>query len=156
MKKALLAALAAAALWAAAPNPVAWKLEGAPAKPVKRGARFSIKLSGTIEAGWHLYSTKRLTDGPIATRIWIPEGQILRTAGPVQSPSPRTTQDPNFGMEVEYYEGSAVFTLPVQVSGEAPAGAGKAQVSASYQTCNDKVCLPPKTIIAEAPIQVTN
>jgi hypothetical protein len=156
MKKALLGALVAVALWAAAPNPVAWKLEGVPAKPVKRGARFVIKLSTTIEAGWHLYSTKRLTDGPIPTRIWIPDGQILSAAGPVQSPAPQTTQDPTFGMEVEYYEGNAVFTLPVQVSGAAPAGAGKAQVSASYQTCNDKICLPPKTITVEAPVQVAN
>jgi thiol:disulfide interchange protein DsbD len=156
MKKSLVGVLLAIISWAAAPNPVLWKLEGVPVKPVKRGARFAIKLSGAIEAGWHLYSTKRLTDGPIPTRIWIPEGQLLRTAGPVQSPAPQTTQDPNFGMEVEYYQCNAVFTLPVQVSGTAPAGAGKAQVSVSYQACNDKICLPPKTLTAETPLQVAN
>ncbi len=156
MKKALAGALAAIALWAAAPNPVAWKLEGAPAKPVRRGARFTVKLCGSIEPGWHLYSTKRVPDGPIPTRIWIPEGQLLRMAGPLRSPAAQTAQDPNFGMEVEYYEGSAVFTLPVQVNEKAPAGAGKAQVSASYQACNDKICLPPKTVTAEAPIEIAD
>ena len=144
IRKLVAAVFAAMALWAAAPNPVAWKLDGVPVKPVKRGARFSVRLSGSIEPGWHLYSTKRLTDGPIPTRIWIPEGQLLRLAGQVQSPAAQTSQDPNFGMEVEYYEGRAVFTLPVQVSDKAASGPGTAQVSASYQACNDKICLRPK------------
>ena len=63
-------------------------------------------------------------------------------------------QDASFGMEVELYEGEAVFTLPVKVAAGAAPGAQKLVVSASYQSCNNKVCLPPKTVKVEVPVTI--
>ena len=155
MKKLILAAMAAALSFGAAPpNPVSWKPQNAPAKPVKPGARFALKLAARIEEGWHLYSMKRLEEGPIATRIWIAEGQPFELAGAVAAPPPETIQDPNFNMEVEYYEGEAVFTLPVRISPNAAAGPRKLEVSASYQSCNDKLCLPPRTVKIDVAIEI--
>ena len=72
MKKLLCAALAAISLAVALPNPVAWNLAGAPAKPVKPGARFTVKLTAHIQEGWHVYSMKPIEDGPVPTRVWTP------------------------------------------------------------------------------------
>jgi hypothetical protein len=154
MKKAMLMALAALALGAAPPDPVGWKLTG-PAKPVKAGARFTVRVSAKIQEGWHLYSLKPVADGPIATQIWLPEGQAFQLAGAVQAPEPERLQDPSFGVEVELYEGEAVFTLPVRLGAAAPAGTQNLMVNASYQTCNNKLCLPPKTVKMEAAVTVT-
>jgi thiol:disulfide interchange protein DsbD len=144
----------AVALSAAAPNPVAWKIEGAPAKPLRPGARFTLTLVAHIEEGWHLYSMKSLPEGPIATKVWIGEGQPFQLAGQIKAPPPQTVQDPNFNMEVEFYEGQVSFSLPVRVAPAAPAGAGKIEINTSYQACNDKLCLPPRTVRVEAPVEI--
>jgi DsbC/DsbD-like thiol-disulfide interchange protein len=153
MKKLFFTAVMAARLAAAPADPVAWKLQ-APSAPVKAGARFSVKLLAAVQEGWHLYSLKPMAEGPVPTRIWIAEGQPFSLAGTVQSPDPQVMQDPSFGMEVEFYEGEALFTLPLRVSPGAAPGAQKLVVSAAYQSCNDKLCLPPKTVKVEMPIAV--
>jgi thiol:disulfide interchange protein DsbD len=154
MKKLFFAAAMAACLAAAPADPVAWKLQNPPAAPVKAGARFNVKLLAEVQDGWHLYSLKPMVEGPIPTRIWIAEGQPFSLAGAVQAPDPQVMQDASFGMEVELYEGEAVFTLPVRVASGAAPGAQKLVVSASYQSCNNKLCLPPKTVKVEVPITI--
>jgi hypothetical protein len=153
MRNLLLAVTMAAALGAAPADPVVWKLQP-PGKPVKAGSRFQIKLVAAIEPGWHLYSLKPVAEGPIPTRIWIADGQTFQLTGAVVAPEPVTVQDPALGMEVEMYEGETGFTLPVQADAGA-AGAQKLVVTASYQSCNNKLCLPPKTVKVELPVTVT-
>ena len=153
MKRVMLAFVLAASLGAAA-DPVAWKVAAAPAAAVKAGARFTVKVTAEVQEGWHLYSLKPMAEGPIATRIWIAEGQPVTLAGAIAAPAPQVQQDPSFGMEVELYEGEAVFSLPVRVGAGASAGAQKLVVSAAYQTCNNKLCLPPKTVKVEVPVTV--
>jgi thiol:disulfide interchange protein DsbD len=153
MKIIVFAAAMAVSLAAAVADPVAWKLETPPAA-VKPGARFHLKLVATVNDGWHMYSLKPMAEGPIPARIWIPEGQPFTLAGAVQAPDPQIVRDPSFGMEVEIYEGEAVFTLPVKVAAGAAPGARTLVVSASYQSCNDKLCLPPKTVKVEVPISI--
>jgi hypothetical protein len=154
MRKLILTAALAARLAAAPADPVAWKLQNPIAASFKPGARFTVKLLAAVQEGWHLYSLKPMTEGPIATRIWIAEGQPFLLAGAVRAPEPRVMQDPSFGMEVELYEGEAVFTLPVRVAPGTAPGAQKLVVSASYQSCNSKLCLPPKTVKVEVPITI--
>lgn len=138
--------LLAFALAAAPPDPVAWKIEGAPAKAAKAGDRFSVKLVAHIEDGWHLYSMKEVADGPVATRIWLPEGQPVQLSGPVKGAPAEVVQDASFGVEVEQYQGQAEFTLPLRATGAAE----KLAVNVSYQSCNNRLCLPPKTVKVEA------
>jgi thiol:disulfide interchange protein DsbD len=153
MKTLLFAAVMAAYLAAAPADPVAWRLT-APAAPVKPGGKFTVKLLAAVQDGWHLYSLKPMAEGPIPTRIWIADGQPFTLSGAVQAPGPRVMQDPSFGMEVELYVGDVVFTLPVKVAAGTAPGVQKLVVSASYQSCNNKVCLPPKTVQVEAPVKV--
>ena len=154
MKKLLSVAVLAATLIAAPADPVAWKLQVVSAAPVKPGVRFNVKLLATVQNGWHLYSMKPMAEGPIATRIWIGDGQPFSLAGPVQAPDPQVVQDPTLGMEVELYEGEAQFTLPVKIAPGTAAGAHALVVSAAYQSCNDKICLPPKIVKVELPVTV--
>jgi thiol:disulfide interchange protein DsbD len=146
---------ALAALLAAAPaDPVVWKIAGAPAKPVKAGARFTVKLAAIVEPGWHIYGTRAVEGGPIATRVWIAAGQPFEAAGAVQAPPPESVHDASFDMEVDVYGGEAAFTIPAKAAVGTAAGAQTLTVSASYQSCNNKICLPPKTVKIAAPVTV--
>jgi DsbC/DsbD-like thiol-disulfide interchange protein len=146
-------ALAAFLLSAAPADPIIWRVENPPAKPVKAGSRISLKLAAKIQDGWHLYSMKPLEEGPIPTRIWLAEGQPFQLAGAIQASAPQTMQDPSFNMEVEFYEGEAAFDLPVRVAA-ASDGAQKLVISTSFQACDNKICLPPKTVKVEVPLTV--
>jgi DsbC/DsbD-like thiol-disulfide interchange protein len=148
------AALLTLSLFAAPPDPVAWTVQGAPAKAVKAGARFPVKVVAQIQKGWHIYGLTPAADGPIATRLWVAEGQPATLAGPVQGTEPQTMQDPAFNMEVQLYEGEVSFTLPLRLAAAAPPGAQKIVVNASFQSCDNKICLPPKTVKLEVPVTV--
>jgi thiol:disulfide interchange protein DsbD len=156
--RAVVAFLAAGA-WAAAvqvpKEPVKWSLKvNLPEKPLSPGDAFSVQLTATMEDGWHLYSLTQPEGGPIPTRISLPKGQSFEQAGAVESPEPKTEMDPNFNMQTEYYEGEAVFVVPVRVSKGAAAGRGELKVNASFQTCSSELCLPPKTMGLTAEISI--
>jgi thiol:disulfide interchange protein DsbD len=153
MRSLFCAAVAAGVLMAAAPDPVSWTVETAPPKAVKAGARFTVKLAAKIQDGWHMYGLKPVADGPIPTRIWIGEGPV-QLAAAIQATEPQTLMDPSFNLEVQLYEGEAVFTLPLRLAAGAPEGAQRVVVNASYQTCDNKICLPPKTVKIEVPVTV--
>ena len=154
MKRLACAVLAAVSLAAAPANPVAWKLADAPARPVKAGARFTVKLTASIQAGWHIYSMKPIEDGPIPTRIWLAEGQPFQLAGPVKGDEPQTLQDPTLHMDVELYEGAAGFSLPLKVAPGTPPGTQNLVVNVQAQSCNNSICLPPATVKVEIPVTI--
>ncbi|HUB78159.1 MAG TPA: protein-disulfide reductase DsbD N-terminal domain-containing protein [Bryobacteraceae bacterium] len=154
MKRIACAVLMAMACAAAPPNPVAWKLTGAPAKAIKSGARFTLTLTANIQPGWHIYSMKPVEDGPVPTRIWVAEGQPFQLTGPIKGDEPQTLQDPTLHMDVELYESSARFLLPLKVAPETAAGARSLVVNVQAQSCNNSLCLPPATVKVEIPVTI--
>jgi thiol:disulfide interchange protein DsbD len=116
-----------------------------PAPTQRAGQQFELRLAARIEEGWHLYSISQPPGGPIPTRITLPAGQRFSLAGAPVGPQPRQEFDPNFSMETEWYDGSAAFSLPILVAADTPPGAHRLEVHVRYQTCNDRLCLPPKT-----------
>jgi thiol:disulfide interchange protein DsbD len=155
MKLPIAATLAALSLFAAPPDPVVWKVEP-PVRAVKPGARFEVKVVAKIEKGWHIYGLRPVANGPIATRVWVADGMSVLPAGSADATEPETMVDPAFGMEVQLYQGEVSFTLPLRLSGSAAPGPLKFIVNASYQACDSKICLPPKTVKLDVPVTVAN
>ena len=137
----LLAGLPAAAQ---AQNPIHWTMARADNKPITAGAPFTVVVTATIDPGWHLYS---LTQGPppIATALTVKDGTPFAPAGSIESSPPKTAFDQNFGIDTEFYEDQASFNVPVKAKAGTKDGAYKLIVTAFYQTCNDRICLPPKS-----------
>jgi thiol:disulfide interchange protein DsbD len=121
---------------------------------VKAGSRFQVKLTAQIQDGWHIYGLRPVADGPAATRIWVADGMAVLPAGAVEGTDPQTIQDPTFNMEVQLYEGEVTFTVPLRLAATAAPGDLKFMVNASYQSCDNKICLPPKTVKLEVPVTV--
>ena len=136
-------------------DPVAWTLAvqpaGATATP---GGTITLALTATIEEGWHLYATKLEPGGPVATSITIPGDQVFSAAGEIIEPLPSSSFDGNFNKVLEYHEGKAVFAIPVKSAASASVGTHSVKVSASYQTCNDRLCLPARSISISTDVQV--
>jgi DsbC/DsbD-like thiol-disulfide interchange protein len=128
-------------------SPITWSVTGP--KEAKAGARLKIKVTAHIADGWHLYSLKKQEDGPIPTSIEVPPPQDFRLDGIIDAPAPLTQRDELFGIDVEYYLGEMDFSLPVVVGREAKAGPRKLAVTARFQACDNKICLPPRTVRLE-------
>jgi tetratricopeptide (TPR) repeat protein len=136
-------------------NPITWKLKAeTPGRPLRPGEAFTAQLTAQIAAGWHIYAPDQTPGGPRPTRITLPAEQSFKLAGAVQSPPSQKAFDENFGIETNFYKNSVTFTLPVQLAGEALPGRHQLRVTAYFQTCNDRLCLPPKTVQFVAVINV--
>lgn len=140
-------------LLALAATAVQWTLT-APLLSVKPGVKVEVVLDAAIADGWHLYSLKKLEGGPIATTITLPAGQPFFLAGPITSSPAESKYDETFQMDVETYSESATFRLPLEVAKDAPAGPATLTVNARFQACDDKQCLPPRTVKVEMPLTV--
>ena len=128
---------------AGAQTPVKWTAtQVASAVP---GGKASVKLSATIDEGWHIYSVTQGPGGPIPTKITVPAGQPIALDGTIKAAPPEVKFDENFGINVETYEKGAEFTVPVRVAKTAKAGTKHVQINTRYQVCNATTCLPPKT-----------
>ena len=129
----------------AAQNPAKWSLESSVKdKEIKSGETFEAKLSAEIESGWHLYALEQPKGGPIATTIKLPEETDFSLGGKVTSEKPITEFDPNFEIDTKFFKDSAEFIVPLKAEKDAK-GDGLA-VNVRYQLCNDRLCLPPKTV----------
>lgn len=128
-----------------AQNPVSWSLESdAKGKSLKADEKFSAKLKATIEGEWHLYAVEQPTGGPFPTKITVAENLPFQIEGKTTSPAPVTKFDPNFGIDTKFFAKSGEFNVPLKSTAEAK-GEDLA-INVRYQVCDDKLCLPPKTV----------
>ena len=141
----LFAALVVFPVLTSAQNPVSWTLESdVKGKNLKSGERFKPKLKAKIEDNWHLYAVEQPEGGPYPTKISIGENPNFKIDGKIESPAPIAKFDSNFNLETKYFADKAEFNVPVSVNADAQAD--DLAVNVKYQVCDDKVCLPPKTV----------
>ena len=118
---------------------VAWTLTVQP--PAARpGGKVLVHMTGKIDEGWHLYSMS--TPAAIPTKIQV-TGAAVEKVRPLQ-PAPKRAFDANFNSDTETYENQVEFLLEVELKKDAPAGDTELAISAKYQTCNPKMCVPSK------------
>jgi len=132
------------------PNNVDWSLSLEPVSAAP-GSKVMARLEGRIDPGWHLYSMT--SAGAIPTAIKVAGNAAVEKVRVFQAP-PKKAYDPNFQLDTETYEGSAVFLLELQLKPDAAAGAAEVSAEVRYQTCNDKVCIPPRRRTASATFTV--
>ena len=133
---------------------VTWTARVEPAK-VKPDAKAKIQVTAQMSPGWHLYS---LTQGEplIATKVSFTEDANFKSAGAATQPKPKVAFDPNFQLNTETFEGSVTFTVPIKVKPTARPGKQQLTLSVRFQTCNDRLCLPPKTETVTADVFIEN
>lgn len=102
-----------------------------------------IIFTGTIDDGWHVYSTDLGDEGPTQASLNIDaikgatlEGKLMPRGKEVDK------MDPVFDMRVRYFEKQAVFVQKVRLQGGEYRMAGYLE----YGACNDENCLPPSAV----------
>lgn len=102
-----------------------------------------IVFNAVIDAGWHLYSTPVVEDGPIPASFTAEKLVGCELSGSLQAVGNVIKQyEDMFGAEVFYFENKAQFVQKLKLKG------GKYEVEGymRYGACNDMNCTPPKTV----------
>lgn len=124
-------------------NPVQWSTS----VEDKGDGTYDLKIKAKIEKEWHLYSqTLPSDDGPIATEFTFTESADFKRVGKVKEPKAITHYDPNFDMDLNYFENEVTFTQSIKSN--TPKGyTVKGEVY--FMVCDAEKCLPPEYIDLE-------
>lgn len=133
------------------PEPVQWQIETA-ALQVTPGQKVTVKLTAELDHGWHIYSLTQGEGGPTPTQISMPAGQPFTLAGKVIGGEPQSNFDENFGIQVEQYEETTSFTVPVAVASKVDGSVTAIKIDALFQACTASLCLPPQTTQLSVPV----
>jgi thiol:disulfide interchange protein DsbD len=124
-----------------AQNPVSWTFKS---KKISDKV-FELHLTATIQPGWHLYSQKQ-PDDAIAqpTEFRFNKNPLLDFEGKVKEIGKlEKFVDKKLDISANQYSNKVDFVQVVKLKGNA-----KTNVTGNleFQTCDDKKCLPPKTV----------
>ena len=111
-------------------------------KPTQ-GDEAEIIFQGTIEPGWHVYSTDLGNDGPIEATFNVVKIDGLELVGKLKPVGKVITKyDKMFGMDLKYFEGKATFVQKVRFTKP------EYEIDAylEYGACNDESCMPPTDV----------
>lgn len=129
-------------------NPVSWSYSA------KKTAdkTYEITIVATITNGWHLYSQVQPSDAiAIPTTIKINNNPLVIKEGKIKEIGKlEKYKDKELGISANQYSNTVSFVQKVKLKGKI-----KTNVSGSieFQTCDDKKCLPPKTVTFNVPVQ---
>src|ERR1700677_840572 len=127
-------------------QPVEWTGAVTPKTTVKPGASLIVELSAKVQGGWHVYGLTQLPEGPTPLRLSVDKNEVARSAGAATGTAPIKKHDQAFDLDTEVYESSFAVHLPVQINPNAAGGRQPIPVSVRFQACNDRICLPPRTV----------
>ncbi len=132
-------------------NHVQWKLtfDQAAAAP---GATIAGRLEAVVEPEWHMYSLTT-PPGPIPTTIDLADSPAVERIT-IFEPPPVRKFDPNFNADTETYEGTQVFLARIELKKDLAPGPINISFKARYQTCSGTSCIPPRTRIATATLNI--
>jgi thiol:disulfide interchange protein DsbD len=121
-------------------DPVKWNYSAAK----NSDKEYTVTLQATLSPAWHIYSVYTPANGPVPTSITFNKNPLVLLSGSVKENGKlKTEHDELFGVDVKYFADKVDYVQNVKLK-----SAVKTNVSGSikYMVCNDKTCLPPKTI----------
>lgn len=102
-----------------------------------------ILFTGTIDKGWHVYSTDLGDGGPISATFNVEKISGAEVVGKLKPVGKEISSfDKLFEMQVRYFENTAQFVQKLRLTG----GAYQVEGYLEYGACNDENCLPPTQV----------
>ena len=141
MKAVILSMFLFGAMAVSAQSPVTWTFSS---KKVTDNT-YEIKMTATMEKGWHLYSQEQPEDavaGP--TTFTITSNPLIELVGKIkENGKMQKFHDKELNISANQYSEKVEFVQTVKLKGKVKTSFNG---SVEYQTCDDKKCLPPKTV----------
>lgn len=149
---AVLASTATSLALAQAPSTGVLSVVDPPKLAAKRAGVSEYKLKLHLKAGYHVNSNKPGDDYLIPLRLNWADGPL--EASEVLYPKPKLEKFEFSEKPLSLFDGE--FELLTKFKVKAGTAPGPAQQAGKlrYQACNDKMCLPPKTIDIKLPVLV--
>ncbi len=149
MKK--ITALFIAFLWAVsgfsqAHNPVTWQ---ASYKPIS-ASEGEVIITAKIEKGWHTYSQRATTDGPIPTSFTFTPSKKYELAGKTEESDAHEEFVKAFEANIFVFTDKAEFRQKIKIKDK---NAFDLPLKLEFMSCNDMMCLPPKIVDLSVKVQ---
>jgi thiol:disulfide interchange protein DsbD len=121
-------------------EPVSWKFETTYTDDNKA----ELKFIATIEDGWHVYALNLPSEeGPIPTSFTLTPSDKYQLVGKVKQGKYKTDFDPNFDMDLNYFDKKATFTQTIDRKSVKDFNV---EGFLTFMVCNDEMCLPPEDV----------
>jgi hypothetical protein len=141
MKAVLLSIFLFGVMTLSAQNPVSWTFTS---KKLANNS-YEIHMTATMEKGWHLYSQTQPDDavaGP--TTFTITSNPLIELVGKIKEVGKMEKfHDKELEISAHQYSQTVNFIQTIKLKGKVKTSFSG---SVEYQTCDDKKCLPPKTV----------
>jgi thiol:disulfide interchange protein DsbD len=128
--------------WGQIEDPVTWDVA---LYPSEEAGLHDLVIHASVDACWHIYSQDNdPNEGPVPTMFeWdLPSG--VQSLGIVKECSPIEEYDPNFMMDLKYFEEEVFWHQRLDLSGANSADTLKGYVV--FMVCDASMCLPPEEI----------
>lgn len=106
----------------------------------KSNNQYEVHIKTVVEPKWHIYSMYNPDGGAQATALTFTNVKMVgkaKEAGKI-----KTIFEKEFKVNQKYFEQNVDFIQAVKVT----PGTKKVSGSIEYMVCNDRQCLPPKTV----------
>jgi thiol:disulfide interchange protein DsbD len=121
-------------------NPVKWEAKYTESS----NGEGEIILTASIEKGWHMYSIHLNPEaGPVPTSVTYSPGSNYEITGKTTEEGVKEEYDKMFDMKIGSFDGKAVIKQKIKRKNLKEF---QTPLKIEYMVCNDKQCLPPKTI----------
>jgi thiol:disulfide interchange protein DsbD len=140
------------------PEPVKWGIAAVHGSRAAVGRTFEVKVTATIDAGWHLYAPTQPAGGPMAMTVTVPTGQPFSLGGKVIEPPPTRRVDRTslrLG-ETFTFDSRVDFTVPIRVDVGGKTGRQVLRVQVEFQACSATKCLRPTTTELHLAVMINN
>ena len=122
-------------------SPISWTFTS---KKLTNG-NYEIHMTATIERGWHLYSQIQPDDAiAMPTTFSITNNPLIEVVGKIKEVGNlEKFHDKELELSANQYSKSVNFVQTIKLKGKVKTNFSG---SVEFQTCDDKKCLPPKTV----------
>ena len=122
-------------------NPVSWTFT---AKKISDKV-YEVRLKATMQNGWHLYSQTQPDDAiAIPTTFTLNNNPVLKLEGKIKEVGKmQKYHDAKLAISANQYASKVDFVQMVKLKANVKTNLTG---NVEYQTCDDKKCLPPKTV----------
>jgi len=117
---------------------------------IRAGEGAVLYVSAKVRPQWHIYSLRNLKgpshvpkNQPLPTSFSVSSDSAVVIKGKVLESKPKKSFDPNFEVDVQWHDGTAVFYIPVQVKQNAR-GKGDVDLRIAWMACSETTCIPPQ------------